>query len=121
MSYPSFPTLVKKPVFPLKQKGFDRGIASEMEDGSMITREKYSAAPKTFTVNYIAMSNADWTALENFYHNTVKGCSLIFTWAHPQSGTTYKVRFLPGDPLEGVLSAVGWSVEFSLVEAVDVA
>jgi hypothetical protein len=75
----------------------DPAIRKEVEGGYVLTRPRYTRAPrKTFTTGFTHISETDKAALQTFY-SSKKGGSDSFTWADPVTGTVYSVRFV-GQP-----------------------
>lgn len=97
-----FPS-IKQPIYPLTTKIKDPSLQSEMENGLVISRAKFTRAIQTFTLQWNALSAADYAILRDFYRNTVRGGSWAFEWQYPvvandlYSGKRFSVRFVGGD------------------------
>lgn len=70
----------------------DPAISSKMEDGTVVSRAKFTRSRETITLKWNAMSSADFTTLLSWYKNTVKGSSDTFTYTQPATGTAYTMR-----------------------------
>jgi hypothetical protein len=94
---------IQQPVYPFTTKIKDPSLQSEMENGLVISRARFTRVPQTFTLKWTALPAADYAALRDFYCNKVYGGSLEFDWRYPvtsdpaYSDKTYTVRFTGGD------------------------
>lgn len=94
---------IQQPVYPFTTKIKDPSLQSEMENGLVISRAKFTRAPQTFVLKWKALPAADYETLRDFYRKTVFGGSLAFDWYYPTvvndsySGTLFSVRFTGGD------------------------
>lgn len=94
---------IQDPVYPLTTKIKDPSLQSEMENGLVISRAKFTRALQTFTLQWNALPAADYDILRDFYRNTVRGGSLAFDWQYPvvandsYSGKRFSMRFVGGD------------------------
>jgi len=94
---------IQQPGYPFSTKIKDPSLQSEMENGLVISRAKFTRAPQTFTLKWSALPAADYATLRDFYRNTVFGGSLAFDWYYPTvpndsySGQVFSVRFVDGD------------------------
>jgi hypothetical protein len=109
----NFPTLTRVPVYPLGETGEDSVIRSSSEAGYETTRPRFTKNRKTFKLSYEGLVSSDKIALNTFYDTTCGSGSAIFTWIHPETSTSYNVRFTK--PLEFSLVALGfYSVDIEL-------
>jgi hypothetical protein len=75
-----------------------------MENGTVVSRPRYTRNRETFVLNWGALSAADYALLRAFWKTTVLGGSVIFTWTYPVvagdpfSGQPFNVRFTGGVP-----------------------
>jgi len=94
---------IQQPVYPFTTKIKDPSLQSEMENGMVLSRAKFTRVPKIFTLKWTALSAADYASLRDFYCNTVYGGSLAFDWHYPTvandsySGKWFAVRFKSED------------------------
>jgi len=79
MAYSSFPD-IQKPSYQYDITLEDPGLASDMDDGSVVSRARFTRTRSTYAYKWNAMSSADWATLLTFYKDTVKGCSQICTF-----------------------------------------
>ena len=79
----------------------DPTISSEMEDGIVVTRPRYTRIRRRWELSWQNMVGADYQTLRAFYVQQ-RGGSMSFTWTHPTENATYTVRFV-GD-LQGKAS-----------------
>lgn len=92
---PSFPTLSVKPKYPIKEEKEDPTIRSDFEGGYQHTRPRNTRVRRKFTVQYHNLPETDKSGsnkLDDFVA-TVKFGADSFTWTHPDTGTSYTVRF----------------------------
>jgi hypothetical protein len=120
LAYPPFPAIAK-PVYPYDETPEDPGIQSQQEDGSMISRARFTKSRLSFSLRWKSLSKSDKSALMTFYRDTVKGCSEIFTWTcdNPSSefyNQTFNVRFASPPKFSNSVVAL-WEVEITLEEA----
>ena len=87
----TFPNIMP-PSYPLKEKYEDNTIRSTMEDGSVITRRKFTRSRATFTLQYDALPIVQYTALIDFFRNTTFMGAKPFEWTHPETKKKYTVR-----------------------------
>lgn len=70
----------------------DTGMKSETDGGYEITRPRHTRRPRRiFTTGFTDISNADKTAIQNFYNEV--GTYNLFTWINPVTNTGITVRF----------------------------
>lgn len=97
----NFPT-IQKPSYPFNSKLEDISLQSQMEDGTVVSRARFTRSRETFTLTWTALPDADYATLRTFYKSTVKGGSEAFQWTYPTitgdsySGQTFTVRFVGG-------------------------
>lgn len=84
---------IQAPDFPLKTDVDDPTIRSNFEDGSQQTRARFTTIKETFSLSWAAMTASDLSSLLTFYKTTVVGGAGDIAWTHPDSGTSYTVRF----------------------------
>jgi hypothetical protein len=94
---------IQQPVYPFTTKLKDPALQSEMENGLVVSRARFTRMPQTFTLQWKALPAADYATLRDFYRGTVYGGSLAFDWYYPTvpndsySGKLFSVRFTGGD------------------------
>jgi len=94
---------IQQPVYPFTTKIKDPSLQSEMENGLVISRPKFTRVPQIFTLKWTALPATDFATLRDFYRNTVYGGSLAFDWYYPivandsYSGKLFSVRFKSED------------------------
>lgn len=118
MSYPAFPN-IGLPSHAYEEEAEDIGIASQMENGSVISRARFTRSRLKFTLNYILTYEQKETLLD-FYRNTVKGSSSLMEWIHPDPRSefynqTFNVRFVEPLKLPKIAPSY-WSVSITLQE-----
>lgn len=98
----TFPNIAQ-PSYPLKSKWENPVLASKMENGTVVTRPKFTRLRETFTLSWTALPAADYATLREFWHTTLGG-SAVFLWTYPQivgdplSGKEFRVRFSAEEP-----------------------
>lgn len=102
------------------QKQADPVLRSETDGGYVITRPRYTRAPrKTFTTGFTSVSQADKVLMESFW-DSHKGGALSFTWADPVTTTVYTVRFMgqPEYKYVGMKTTYLWDITNVVLEQV---
>ncbi|TCL76816.1 hypothetical protein EDC14_100198 [Hydrogenispora ethanolica] len=115
MSEIVFPAIAA-PVYPLTEEWEDVGIASSFEDGSEISRPRFTRSRGKWTLSWTALREADYQQLMTFWRDTARGKSMVFDWTHPVTGITYTVRFAEKQPFKNIAPGL-WSGEVTLREA----
>jgi hypothetical protein len=108
MAYPIFPD-IQKPSYQYDISPEDPGIMTQMEDGSIVSRARFTRSRLTYLYHWNAMPDADKVTLLNFYQNTVKGVSQICTW-NGIDGRISSLRLSKSTPNH-------WAVELAFQEA----
>lgn len=104
---------IQEPVYPLTAKIKDPSLQSEMENGLVLSRAKFTRTLQTFTLQWNALPAADYETLRDFYRYTTRGGSLAFDWQYPTvvndsySGQVFSVRFI-GEDISFDLAAPGY-------------
>lgn len=94
---------IQQPIYPLTTTIKDPSLQSEMENGLVMSRAKFTRALQTFTLQWNALPAADYEILRQFYRHTARGGSLAFAWQYPvvandsYAGKSFSVRFVGGD------------------------
>lgn len=116
----AFPSLSKKPSFPIEKKPLDTDLKSSYEAGYQVARPRFTRDLFDYTLTYPLLLEADMLLLEA--HIASVKSTVIFSWVHPERGTTHNVRYqerptlkLVGKLGDGVTPY--WSTEFTLREA----
>lgn len=97
MPNPQFPHIPYAPIYSYEEEPEDPSISAKMDDGSVISRPKFTKSRLTLSFPW-KMSSANKAVLLNFYRAVVKGRSLVFDFVHPDPdsefyGNTLIVRF----------------------------
>lgn len=101
------------------------GMTSDVENGSVISRAKFTRSRLTFYLSWgerNPMTTDEREIFRDFYQNKARGSSEKFEWTcnapfSPYFGQTFIVRF-NGDPPRFRLVAPGyWATECTLKEA----
>lgn len=100
----------------------DAGISTQMENGMIISRARYTRSRLTFYLVWgfkNPLPVQDKETLRNFYQNTVKGSSEQFEWIcnsrfSPYYGQTYIVRFMGNPPRFKKIASGYWGTEVTL-------
>ena len=101
------------------------GMASEAENGIVISRAKFTRSRLTFYLNWgekNPLTTAERELLRNFYQNEAKGSSEKFEWTcnapfSPHFGKTYVVRFVEEPPRFRMVAPGYWGTSCTLKEA----
>lgn len=122
MALPVFPN-IQQPAYPLAEKLENPAIMSQMENGMVVSRPRFTRIRETFTLRWTALPAADYTLLRSFWKTTVLGGSEEFTWTYPTvegdeySGKVFTVRFASGDIHFDLASCGLYSGEVTFQEA----
>lgn len=84
---------ITAPGYPLDEELENALIVSQMSDGTIKTRPRFTRNRVTYSLSWANMPNAEKITLENFVKTTTKNGALPFAWVHPQTGETKAVRF----------------------------
>lgn len=115
MSVKTFPSSIPNPSYPLKAQPENTSITSKFEDGSMVSRRKFTRARLKFTLQWNSLKNAEYMVLNNFIVNSVGFAAEAFVWHNPMDNKDYTVRCTSYDG--GTLNSVDfWNVQMELTE-----
>ena len=112
MSLPTFPVM-PQPHIGTKHNVVDNSLKSEMVNGCVVTRKKYSRQLHKFQLKWNALHQTYLVSLLEFYQSC-NGGSATFTWADDLN-VSRTVRFDSDINYEPV-SAMLWEVEVDLAE-----
>lgn len=87
-----FPTLSRKPSFPIAEKPLDTDSKSSFEGGYEQGRVRYTRNLFEYELDYPYLTAADAVLLKAF-RDLVKSTA-IFNWTHPIDNVTKEVRFV---------------------------
>lgn len=110
----TFPTLSEKPTYPIEKRTEDSAIRSPFENGSVLTRARFTRLRATFTLKWNGMDNTDRDTLMAFW-DTMKGGSDSFDWTDPYDSTVYLVRFT-GEIKQSQIDTEHWEIELEIQE-----
>ncbi len=110
-----FPSIAN-PVYPLTEEWEDVSLTSGFEDGSTISRPRFTRSRGKWTLTWNALAEPEYQQLISFWKDTAQGKSQVFQWTHPVSGTVYTVRFDDKQPFKNIAPG-WWAGEVSLREA----
>lgn len=88
-------------------------IESKFENNFSQTRRGTTRGINTFELNYDAITNAEYSALEAFFEANVGS---NFTFVHPQTSVSYTVKFSTGKIYYKTISNQRVSTNITLVE-----
>jgi hypothetical protein len=91
----------------------DNSLKSEMVNGCIVTRKKYSRQLHKYQLHWTAMSQAYLSILLNFYQQ-VNGGSASFTWTDDLSVS--RTVIFDGEPVCRPVTASKWDVTINLME-----
>lgn len=104
MAIPVFPaSLNQYLVYPLSSHIENPAISSPMENGTVVSRPRFTRARETFVLRWTALPVEQYALLRSFWRNDVKGGSMEFNWTYPAvpgdaySGNVFTVRFTGGE------------------------
>lgn len=72
-----------------------RYVTGQTTNGTVYSYQKNTSSNRVWTLNFNDLTDADKTALEDFFLNTAGGPSQTFSYTHT-NGSTYTVRFMNG-------------------------
>jgi len=91
-------------------------IRSKMDVGPDKIRQRVTAGVRNFAVSF-AISDTQFTTLDDFFTTTVKGGALSFDFPHPRTGATISVRFTSAPEYQPRGRGGGnWIASFTLEE-----
>jgi hypothetical protein len=117
----TFPN-IQQPSYPFGNQLEDPAISSQMENGTKVSRARFTKSRETFFLKWNALPAADYYQLRDFYKNVVKGSSERFDWTYPPiqgdpySGQVFTVRFAGGSPNFSLANYGMYSGEITLQE-----
>ncbi|AZO96085.1 hypothetical protein [Halocella sp. SP3-1] len=122
MALAVFPDIIP-PITP-EDEPEDPGISTQMEDGMVISRARYTRSRLTFYLTWgekNALPTEDKETLLDFYQNIVKGSSEMFKWTCNSKfssyyGQTFTVRFTGSAPRFEKVTYGFWGTEITLQE-----
>ena len=88
-----FPVFIDNPEYPLKETLEDNLLRSNMEDGTVKTRPRFTRNRKTYELTWAHMDDDQKEMLEEFFLKKTKNGSKSFRWTHPATDITKVVRF----------------------------
>lgn len=112
----TFPTLSQGPVHIRETKAHDPSIRSQAEDGTVISRARFTANKDKWEIFYNNLTDNDRALLNTLQDDTMVGAELI-TWTHPKTSVEYTVRL--SEPIKLELMAIDialWRVHIILIE-----
>jgi hypothetical protein len=119
MAIPVFPTLSKKPasIIPIPENS---GLATDMSDGYVVSRARFTRSRLTFSVTYTALPYSDLEKIQDFYRETIYGEAMVFNWINSDPNSkyynqTFIVRMIElGEP--SFTHPFWWNVNFKVVQ-----
>jgi len=113
-----FPTLTQGASFQnfSESSAVDPSIRSEFEDGTVLSRARFTTLKKSFTIGYNFITSADKTKLTSM-QTAIKIGANTFFWTNPSDDTEYEV-YLMG-PMQFQVEPRNfnyWSVMLNLAE-----
>lgn len=94
----------------------DPTLSSHMEDGSAVTRARFTRLRRSWRVTY-TLDNDAKLLLEAFQRDTTRGTAGSFTWIHPDTLYPHTVRFGTLVRFPRFANAFGWwAVPVTFVE-----
>jgi len=101
----------------VEKLAYNPAIQSQMEDGKVISRGRFTKTKKMWEINYTFLTDADKTLLETL-QETVNVSGDVFDWTHPKTSVVYSVRFK--EPINFFVEPTDsdkWAASFTLIEA----
>ena len=93
--YHIFPTITRGPSADMfiEETPIDPVLRNEMEDGTVLTRMRFTTVPRLWNVAIEELLNADKVTLDDFQRNEVMFSTQRFKWHNTQNDTEYWVHF----------------------------
>lgn len=110
----TFPA-IQPPSYGLDVEIEDNTLRTTMEDGSVLTRRKFTRNRRTFTLSWNTLPTADYVKLMDFLTGTVHMGALPFTWTMPETKKTFTVRLKSMDKFS-LKNPGRWSGSLTLEE-----
>jgi hypothetical protein len=102
---------IETPEYPLSKETITNTLKSEVDDGYVLTRRKYTRAISKFTLKWTHLSGTHYALLDAHFQSA-GGAAATWTFTHPQTSTEYTVRY-KNDNLKFDLSVPGESGWYS--------
>jgi len=115
MATETFPTLSRKPGYPIEEQYSEINYITSLTDAGYVHgRRRYTKNRKIFNVVYPGLSSADKDTLQTFV--ALVGTAIDFDWTNPDpdDGTGYEVRFLRIPTFSKIAPNI-WRVSFQLL------
>jgi len=100
-----------------EELAYNPAIQSQAEDGTIISRGRFTGRKKEWEIEYTLLTEADKGLLDTLQaERNVSGNT--FTWDHPKTDVEYSVRLK--DPIEFRIEPSNhekWSARFIIIEA----
>jgi phage-related protein len=110
----TFPTITN-PSYPLGEEPENNALVSNFEDGSVLTRTKFTRNRYTYSLKWNDLPNDEYQTLKDFIINSAKYTVNSFMWTHPLTGVVKEVRISEVSKAE--LNGLNyWTVELKLQE-----
>ncbi len=96
---------------------YNPAIQSQAEDGTIISRGRFTSTKKRWEIEYNFLTAADKVLLEAL-QTTVNVSGDVFNWTHPKTSVVYSVRLK--DPIQFGIEPSNhdeWSARFVIIEA----
>jgi hypothetical protein len=113
----TFPTLSQdapRPSSFTEMKAYDPSIRSQTEDGTVLSRARFTANKMRFDFVYDNLTEADKVLLETMEENVMVGGGTI-TWIHPRTDVSYTVRL--AEPIRFNAKEKLWEAFLIFIEA----
>ena len=113
--YPS----IRTPAYPLEEETVKLQVKTPFESGAVQSRAQYTTHKMRWTLNYPAMTVADYNTLRIFFYTNIGS---TFNWTYPTmaghelSGTTIEVRFVEGSLKARWINKRYWTISVQLEE-----
>lgn len=96
---------------------YNPAIQSQMEDGKIISRGRFTGTKNQWTIEYNFLTEADKVLLIAL-QTAMNVSGDVFNWTHPKTSTIYSVRLR--DPIEFAIESGNhstWAARFEIIEA----
>lgn len=110
----NFPA-ISSPSWPITRIREDNMLRSQMENGIVQTRPKFTRTKDGWELEWKAMSNTDHSTFVTFFETTLSNGALSFNWTHPITNVTKEYR-IEAPPEESNYDLTWWTVSFTIKE-----
>lgn len=69
-------------------------VSFDPDVGPSIVRRRATSFMRTYKIDFVALTLAEYTAFVEFFHDTLRDGTLPFAWSNPLTGAASKAQFV---------------------------